>query len=171
MTAPGSPDVPAPAATEQRHATAVSVLECGVLLLGPSGVGKSDLALRLIDEGGQLIADDQVILQSRKGVVWATPPEGWAGIMEVHGMGIVHIGGGAPTPTPSGVVIDLDTVTPVDRMPEAASMDILGITLPVWRINAHSVSATAKVRLAVRLATKAILLYEDAGLLNEDRGD
>jgi serine kinase of HPr protein (carbohydrate metabolism regulator) len=40
------------------HATAVALGEAGVLLLGPPGSGKSDLALRLIDRGAILIADD-----------------------------------------------------------------------------------------------------------------
>ncbi len=48
------------------HATAVALDGVGVLLRGPPGSGKSDLALRLIDQGARLIADDQTAL-SRHG--------------------------------------------------------------------------------------------------------
>ena len=44
----------------QLHATCVSINGKGVLLLGPSSSGKSDLGLRLVDGGAQLVADDRV---------------------------------------------------------------------------------------------------------------
>jgi len=44
----------------QLHASCVSIDGKGILLLGPSGSGKSDLSLRLIDGGATLVADDRV---------------------------------------------------------------------------------------------------------------
>src|SRR5579863_3848988 len=65
--------------------------DCGVLLLGESGAGKSDLALRLIAEGAQLVADDRVELFARDGVLWAQPPKSLAGLIEVRGVGILSL--------------------------------------------------------------------------------
>ena len=53
------------------HATAISINGQAVLLIGPPGSGKSDLALRLIDRGALLIADDQVALTEVDGVLHA----------------------------------------------------------------------------------------------------
>lgn len=61
--------------------------EHGVLLLGLSGAGKSDLLLRLLDRGFALVADDQVHIQN--GI--ARAPEDLAGLLEVRGLGIIHL--------------------------------------------------------------------------------
>ena len=61
------------------HATAVAVGLKGVLLLGPSGSGKSDLALRLIDQGARLVADDQVVLSRNGARLIANAPPALAG--------------------------------------------------------------------------------------------
>ena len=45
-----------------------------ILLRGPPGAGKSDLALRLIDQGGFLVADDQTEVRNLEGVLQATAP-------------------------------------------------------------------------------------------------
>jgi serine kinase of HPr protein (carbohydrate metabolism regulator) len=45
---------------DQIHGTCIAIDETAVIFLGPSGSGKSDLALRLIDEGATLIADDRI---------------------------------------------------------------------------------------------------------------
>lgn len=55
------------------HGTCVCIGEVGVLLLGPSGSGKSDLALRLIDGGAHLVADDQVQIEAASGALLASP--------------------------------------------------------------------------------------------------
>ena len=69
------------------HATCVAIGDRAVLLCGPSGSGKSDLALRLIDGGAQLVADDQVVLRAEGGRIVARAPEALAGRMEVRGIG------------------------------------------------------------------------------------
>ena len=58
-----------------------------MLLLGPSGSGKSDLLLRLLDRGFALVADDRVELEG--GV--ASAPAALAGLLEVRGLGLVHL--------------------------------------------------------------------------------
>src|ERR1700710_2758966 len=73
------------------HASCVAIGNRGVLLLGPSGTGKSDLALRLIDEGAKLVADDRTILFLAKGVLHARCPASIKGLLEIRGLGIVKL--------------------------------------------------------------------------------
>src|SRR3546814_11301183 len=66
------------------HASCVALDGRAVLLMGASGSGKSDLALRLIDRGWSLVSDDYVTLECRGGKLVAAPPEQIAGRMEVR---------------------------------------------------------------------------------------
>jgi len=70
------------------HASCVAIGAQGVLLLGKSGTGKSDLALRLIDDGAQLVADDRTILFVTKGALHAKAPGSIKGLLEMRGVGI-----------------------------------------------------------------------------------
>jgi hypothetical protein len=64
---------------------------CGVLLIGGSGSGKSDLALRLIAAGAELVADDRTELFVWRGNLYGKPPARLAGLMEIRGVGIVNL--------------------------------------------------------------------------------
>lgn len=114
----------------------------GVLLLGPPGCGKSDLALRLIDRGAVLIADDRVHVAA-DGTLH--PPETLAGLIEVRGIGIVpmnHVRGLVP-------VLAVDLGAHPDRLPEPAVRNVGGISLPAIALSAFEASAPLKVELAV----------------------
>ena len=63
--------------------------EGGILLLGDSGSGKSDLALRLIAMGARLVADDRCEVFFDGSSLRARPPSGITGLMEIRGLGIV----------------------------------------------------------------------------------
>ncbi|MFN4087577.1 MAG: HPr kinase/phosphorylase [Alphaproteobacteria bacterium] len=130
------------------HATCLAVDGNGILLRGHSGAGKSDLALRLIDGGADLVADDQVLLAVRDGRLWAAPPPSIAGRLEVRGIGIVAVPFRAEAP----VVLVVDLVPPesVERLPEPRSCRIGGIGIPLIALTPFEVSAAAKVRLALR---------------------
>src|SRR5258706_4556776 len=73
------------------HASCVAIGPRGVLLLGPSGSGKSDLALRLIDQGAKLVADDRTILFAAKGALHAKAPASIKGLIEIRGLCIVEL--------------------------------------------------------------------------------
>src|ERR687898_3364772 len=73
------------------HATCVELSGTGVVLLGASGCGKSDLALRLIDRGARLVADDLVTVERHGRRLIARAPEAIAGLMEVRGLGIMRL--------------------------------------------------------------------------------
>ena len=81
----------APMAEVNIHASCVALGAQGVLLLGKPGAGKSDLALRLIDEGGRLVADDRTILFTRRGGLYGKSPASIRGLMEIRGLGIVQL--------------------------------------------------------------------------------
>jgi len=128
----------------------VLVDETGVLLRGPSGSGKSDLALRLIDQGAILVADDQVLLRREGAQLLADPPEILAGLLEVRGLGILKFPYRAPAPI--GLVIDLEESEKIERMPEPETLSLLDKSIPLYRVTARETSAPIKVRLAVRQA-------------------
>jgi len=132
------------------HATCVLIEETGVLLRGPSGSGKSDLALRLIDQGAVLVADDQVLLRREGEQLLADPPEILAGLLEVRGLGILKFPYRAPVSV--GLVIDLEEPDKIERMPEPETVSLLDKAIPLYRVTAREASAPIKVRLAVQQA-------------------
>jgi serine kinase of HPr protein (carbohydrate metabolism regulator) len=130
------------------HATCVAIEGRGVLLRGPSGSGKSDLALRLIDEGAKLVADDQVRIARAGARLIARAPATIAGRMEVRGIGIVPLA--ASRAAPVTLVVDLVPRARIERMPRPASWACLGLRIPKIRLDPFDASAPAKLRLAVR---------------------
>jgi HPr kinase/phosphorylase len=139
----------------QIHATCVDVDGVGVLLRGPSGSGKSDLALRLIDGGARLVADDRTDLAVEDGRLIATCPAPLAGRLEVRGVGI------GPVPAVPqavvGLVVDLVAPGAVERLPEAATCRLDGIAVPCVALAPFEASAPAKLRLAVRWVQCSIM--------------
>ena len=133
------------------HGTCVALDEMAVLLRGPSGSGKSDLAMRLLDGGARLIADDQTMVESLAGRLTATAPETIAGQIEVRGVGVLEVE--AEESGILGLVVDLVT-DPPERMPEPETAEIMGIVLPLLRLDPFEASAAAKLRLAARSLTR-----------------
>ena len=132
------------------HASCVAIDGDGVLLRGPSGSGKSDLALRLIEAGGQLVADDQVELTAAPGAPWpiARAPQALADRIEVRGIGIISLAGIAEAPVT--LVDDLVAPRAVERLPHPRSCVLEGHTVSLVAIAPFEASAPAKVRLAAR---------------------
>jgi HPr kinase/phosphorylase len=131
--------------SECLHASAVALQGRAVLILGESGAGKSDLALRLIERGAALVADDQVVLEAREGVLFAAPPPRLAGLIEARGIGIMQL---AYQPhVPVAFAVRLVARAQVERMPEPAFFDCLGIRLPLHLLHAFDDSTVSKIRL------------------------
>jgi len=135
---------------DQTHATCVDIDGAGVLLRGPSGSGKSDLALRLIDGGARLVADDCTRLTLADGRLIASAPPEIAGRMEVRGLGIMDFEKRAETPL--RLVIDLVAPGAVERLPKSATIEVFGVCLPLLRLTPFEASAPAKVRAAAKAA-------------------
>jgi RNase adaptor protein for sRNA GlmZ degradation len=137
------------------HATCIALDgddgPCGVLLRGPSGAGKSDLALRMIDQGARLVADDQCAL-SREGSdatgrLIVRPPAAIAGAIEVRGVGLRNVPSLAEAPL--ALIVDLVAADAIERLPDAAAEEILGIPVPRLALDPFAASAPAKLRLAL----------------------
>lgn len=123
----------------------------GVLIRGRSGVGKSDLALRLIQDGWRLVGDDWVETFACRGAVYAAAPTAIAGRMEVRGLGVIDQ---AFLPM-SRLALSLHlTHDPVERMPEAAHDMIEGVTLPRLILDPRPASGPRVVTTALQLAMK-----------------
>ena len=127
------------------HGTIVDIAGQGVLLRGPSASGKSDLALRLIDRGATLVADDRYLLRkSRRGPV-AFAPDDLYGLLEVRGVGIVSLP--AIKTTLVKLVVDLLPQTDVPRLPENQYEDIQGVLIPKLSLNAFESATPIKIEL------------------------
>ncbi len=131
------------------HASCVAIKGRGVLLTGASGAGKSDLALRLIDRGAQLVGDDGVVIDARDGRLHARSGPNIEGQIEVRGLGILAVPFAADVPL--GLEIMLDQ--PVPRMPEEMLPVRLieGLTLPGLALDPFDASAPVKVEQALLL--------------------
>ena len=134
------------------HASCVAREVEAVLLLGPPGSGKSDLALRLIQSGWSLVADDQCLLRSESGALRVEAPAALRGLLEVRGLGIFE---GLPTAAPETVLrLAVRLVPPgaVPRLPSPALWrGVAGASLPEVALDAGP-SAPAKVALALDAA-------------------
>jgi serine kinase of HPr protein (carbohydrate metabolism regulator) len=133
--------------SETLHASCVAMNGRAVLISGRSGAGKSDLALRLIDRGAVLVADDYTIVRRVSGQLLARAPNNIEGRMEVRGLGIL------PFPTVSDVPVALlvDLNLDVVRLPEPREpVALAGCMVPVVAVNALEPSAPIKVEVALR---------------------
>ena len=132
------------------HASCVALEGKGVLLRGAPGAGKSDLALRLIEGGARLVADDQVALTSTGKRLFAAPPAQIAGLLEVRGIGIVSMD--FVTQCSVHLVVGLVQPDAVERMPEATTVELGGHRIAHVLLAPFEASAPAKVRLALSRA-------------------
>ena len=143
MSAPGAATI---------HATALKLGATGVLIRGPSGSGKSSLALSLLDAGGdtaRLIADDRVELIEVDGAVLAAVPPPLAGKIELRGQGPITV----PHVSPARLHLVVDLL-PVEECPRYAPPNeewtrLGGCRLPWLRLPVGLHDGPMRVRFAV----------------------
>lgn len=136
------------------HATAVAIDGRAVLLRGPSGSGKSDLGLRLIDAGACLVSDDQCELRRSGDRVLVRAPATILGLIELRGIGIVRL---PPlSDVPLALIADLVAPDRVERLPEPRREPILGLGVPVVAIAPFEASAVAKLRAVLLTPPEAM---------------
>lgn len=117
----------------------------GALILGESGAGKSDLALRAIDQGFRLVADDRVVLWPDRGVLFGRAPDSLAGLLEVRGLGML--------PEAALAFCRVSLVVRCgspERLPEANYADYFGLKVPQILLPPLESSAPAKLRRALQ---------------------
>ena len=136
--------------TMQIHASLVAIDGKGVLLCGKSGMGKSDLAFRLIEnKSAQLVADDIVDLFISEDVLYGKAPDKLKGFLEVRGVGIysykyldkIQI---------SLIVNLVDDISMVERLPFETKRTLLGIDVEEYNLYQREISAAEKIQLMLR---------------------
>ncbi len=131
---------------ESVHASTVAMDGRAVLITGRSGVGKSDLALRLLDRGFTLVSDDRTIVRKEGDRLVASAPPTIAGKLEVRGVGIVEME--TATDVPVALVVEL--TSDIQRLPDdSRERLVLGVSVPLVTIDALTASAPSKVALAL----------------------
>jgi HPr kinase/phosphorylase len=145
------------AGRERVHATAIACGGRAALILGPSGSGKSDLALRcltlpaspLFPHAAALIADDQVLLERPGALLMVSAPPNLAGLIEVRGLGILKVS--AALATPVALAVELSAGPGMtERLPDPwPTLSILGQKVPVLRLWAFESAAAQKVLIAL----------------------
>lgn len=149
-------------APELLHATAVALrMPSGhrcALIRGPSGSGKSDLALRciahtggpLVAERAVLVADDQVRLRRSATKLTASAPAALRGKIEVRGLGILEVE--AEPEAEVALIVDLVARAEVPRLPpHPVRREMLqGTAFPVLQLHAFDITAHLKLLIALR---------------------
>ncbi len=124
----------------------------GALLTGPSGSGKSDLALRLAAGGWRLVSDDRTVVWRDGDHLYGRTPPALAGLVELRGQGVFA------TPVLPGfarIRLVVDCVRPdqpLERMPELRTIEILRGVLPRVQLVALEASAVHRLDLVLALA-------------------
>jgi serine kinase of HPr protein (carbohydrate metabolism regulator) len=121
-----------------------------VLIRGPSGGGKSDLALRLLATGWRLVADDRTAVWVSGGRLWGCAPRALAGLIEARYVGVVE----TPCLELAPIVLVATLAGPdetLDRIPEPAVTEILNVRLPEVKLPALQDSAPAKLAAALTM--------------------
>jgi serine kinase of HPr protein (carbohydrate metabolism regulator) len=116
----------------------------GVLIEGPAGAGKSDLALRALDQGFCLAADDRVLLWTCEGRPFGRAPDTLHGLIEVRGLQVVAV-----PALPFAEVTLVARCGVAERIPDPRFAEVLGVSVPLLEIDAREPSAPAKLRRAL----------------------
>ena len=135
--------------TNNIHGTCVAFRGMGILIRGPSGSGKSDLALRLIDNNAKLVSDDQVLAIVKNGEVVLSPPRSIAGKIEVRGVGVINMR--YIKSSKLALVVDLVKKSQaIERLPKKKLTKLLGVNVPVIELIPFEASAVIKLKLALK---------------------
>lgn len=135
----------------QIHGSCAARQGAGVLLLGPSGSGKSDLLFRLLDRGFDLVADDRVDIIHG----WASAPAVLAGVIEVRGLGLLRMAYAERVKIALAIKLG-----PTDRLPRPQIWDIAAV--PLMALDPRPASAAQQVGWALDCVLQQRQLIEGA---------
>ncbi len=131
-----------------KHATCIELNGKGVLILGNSGSGKSDLAFRLVDAGGVLVSDDYVELIEENNKIVAKTAPNIAGMIEVRGVGLINVN--YKERTNVELVLKLTERKQMARLPESEYFEYGNAKVRQYIFDPFANSATAKIKLLLR---------------------
>ena len=132
--------------SESIHASTVAIDGRAVLITGPSGSGKSDLALRLLDRGFTLVSDDQTIVKKAGTRLCASAPPTIRGKLEIRGIGIVEM----PIVDDVPVALVVELTSEIQRLPDdSRERPVCGVPIPLISVDAMTASAPSKVAVAL----------------------
>lgn len=143
------------------HASCVRLGRSGVLLLGPSGSGKSDLALRLMGKGARLVSDDRTELFLKGRMLYARPPRALAGLLEIAGLGVIT----QPHAAQTAIKLAVQLGIPAQRLPKPRHYTApapLAQHAPVPLIALDGFQASAPDRIGAALTVFSKALFRDA---------
>lgn len=135
---------------ENIYASCLAYDKKGLLLIGKSGSGKSDICLRMImQKGAVLVADDRVDLTISGNNLVAQAPSTIAGLLEVRGIGLIKF------PYQKQVVVKLaielvDDYAKIERMPDDDFIELVGLKIPKIKLYPFEFSALDKILLAMK---------------------
>jgi HPr kinase/phosphorylase len=143
-------------AAENLHGTVIALGACAAIIRGPSGSGKSDLALRclglaptaLVPCPAQLVADDRAVVSRQGERLLVEAPATIRGKLEVRGLGIVDV----PCAVQCALVLAVDLTTPdkIVRLPDPQPhTEIMGVLLPLIHLAPFEASAPLKLLMAL----------------------
>ena len=112
----------------QIHGTTIELDGRGLLLVGPSGSGKSSLALQLLAVGARLVSDDRTDLRRDGNGIMASAPASLNGRIEARGIGILNAEPAGPVRL--ALVADLGQREEM-RLPPDRYHELLGLRLPL----------------------------------------
>jgi HPr kinase/phosphorylase len=137
---------------ETVHASTVAFADRAALIRGPSGSGKSALALALLSRGARLVSDDRTRLGRRGDGVLAWAPSAILGLVEARGVGILHADPAPPTRL--CLVVDLGEAES-ERLPPLRTCEILGLDLPIV-FGAGGAHLADAIRLLLETGRRAV---------------
>lgn len=136
---------------ENIHASCVSYYNQGILVFGKSGMGKSDLCLRLImDKGAKLVADDRVDIYIRGEAIKARCPVTIAGLLEVRGIGLAKFENQTSVRIKLAVELVNDSAS-IERLPDTEYYEYEGKKVKKIRLCGFEASAPDKIIVALNL--------------------
>ena len=140
------------------QATAVSYKNRAILIQGSSGVGKTYLALQLIEEKAKLIGDDIVEIFIKNNKLYCMSKEKLKGVAEVRGLGLIA-GFKVAKPAPVLCVVRLHK-KPVERLPQFRTTLLLNKKIPLFDFYACK-TTEIQVRYLLKVLTGQMTLLKE----------
>ena len=131
------------------QATAIHIDHHGILLTGAPASGKSDLALRMINDGAELIADGETSLVVQGYTLMATAPAITAGQLHIHGIGSIRMP--FENSAPIRCCVHLSASWHVQKNPQWRTENFLGVNIPIIELNAFEASTPIKIKTALKM--------------------